>query len=100
MSERGELQAELVQADRREEEVGQERRMLEKRCREADGKVLLLQNRLELEMAQMHLAQFRGSEADAGSGGSSSEVASLTMKLGLARNSQAEALASRDHVGR
>ena len=161
VSKRGELQAELVLAGRREEEVRQERRVLEKRCREANGEVLLLKNRLEvevetrlhiqelqartegevkrlqeqaevakekgrefdtklaqvtgreaaaqkelksvrarLEMAQTHLAQLCGSEADAGSGGSSSEVASLTRELGLARNSQAEALASRDHVGR
>ena len=176
------LQAELVQADRREEEVRQEKRVLEERCREADGEVLLLQKRLEaevgtrlkiqelqaraegevkrlqeqgevakeearefstklaqvtgreaaaqtelksvrteLEMAQMHLAQFRGSEADAGSsselGGAAvpgrslpipapwsamppREVASLTRELGQARNGQVEALASKDRVGR
>ena len=112
-SEREEVQAELVQADRREEEVRQERRVLKKRCREGDGEVLLLQNRLEaaaqielksvrteLEIAQMHLAQLRGSEADAGSKGSFSDVASLTRELGLARNSQAEALASRDQMAR
>ena len=48
----------------------------------------------------MHLAQLRGSEADAGSKGSFSDVASLTRELGLARNSQAEALASRDQMAR
>ena len=46
VSKRGELQAELVLAGRREEEVRQERRVLEKRCREANGEVLLLKNRL------------------------------------------------------
>ena len=161
MSERGELQAGVEEAGRREEEGRQERRVLEERCREAEGEVLLLRQRLEveggtglqiqelrartegevkrlqeevqvareegrevgtklaqvtireaaaqkelksvrteLEMAQVHLTQLRGSGAAAGGGGSSSEVASLTTELGLARSSLAEALASRDHVGR
>ena len=163
VSERGELQAGVDEAARREEEGRQKRRVLEERCRQAEGEVLLLRQRLEveggtalhqmqelrartegevkrlqeevevareegrevgtklaqvsvketaaqkelksvrteLEMAQVHLAQLRGSWAAAGcGGGSSSEVASLTTELGQARSSLAEALASRDHVGR
>jgi hypothetical protein len=40
----------IPQAGRREEEVRQEKRVLEKRCREADGEVLLLQKRLEAKV--------------------------------------------------
>ena len=65
---------------------------------EALGRQEAAARQAEQEMAQVHLAQLRGAPGQ--DTARAAEVASLSMELQQARDSLAEALASRDHVSR